>query len=160
MDMRKNGSVVAALLSAVLGVMLIVMKGEVISIVLTVIGCALIIAAITDFFRGFTTAGVIKAVIGVSVLVFGWLFINLALYILAAVIIIAGLMQIVRIHRIGQVFLTDAERILAYIKPVLTVLAGAVLLFNQGGVIDWIFIFTGILLIAEGILELLGVIRN
>lgn len=160
MIIRRNGSVITALLYAALGIMLIVMKGETISIALTVIGCSLMIAAVADFFRGFTVTGIIKAVIGACVLVFGWLFINLALYILAAVIIITGLMQIVQTHHIGQVFLSDVERIFAYIKPALTVFAGAVLLFNQRGVIDWAFIFAGVLLIVEGILELLDAVRN
>ena len=83
------------------------------------------------------------------------MFINLALYILAAGIIIFGLLQIIGTHRIGTVFLTSRESVMAYIRPVLTISVGALLLFHQDGVIDWLFIVTGILLAAEGVLDLL-----
>ena len=158
--MQKNENLISALISIILGLMLIVMKGEIISITLTILGIVGIIMAIIDFVHSLTMTGIIKAVVGACVLVFGWMFVNLSLYILAAVIIIMGLMQIVSIHRIGQVFLTTGEKMLAYIRPVLTVIAGAILFFNQGGVINWVFVLTGILLLVEGVLNLVDATRK
>ena len=53
----------------------------------------------------------------------------------------------------SPVNLSKQDKVVVYAKPVLTVLAGAILLLNQGGVIDWIFMVVGILLIVEGALE-------
>ena len=158
--MQRNGNLISGLISIALGLMLIIMKGEVISVALTVLGTTAIVMAVADFTKGFTASGIVKAVVGVCILVFGWLFINVALYLLAGAIIIMGLMQILEIHRSGIVFLTNGEKILAYLKPVLTVLAGILLLFNQGGVIDGVFIATGVLLIFEGILGLADQIKQ
>lgn len=158
--MQRNGNLISGLISIALGLMLIIIKGEVISVALTVLGTAAIVMAVADFIKGFTASGIVKAVVGVCILVFGWLFINVALYLLAGAIIIMGLMQILEIHRSGIVFLTNGEKILAYLKPVLTVLAGILLLFNQGGVIDGVFIATGVLLIFEGILGLADQIKQ
>lgn len=150
--MTKKGNVFSAAISIVLGLMLLIMKDDVISIALTILGIAVIISAIVDF--KMTNSAIIKAVIGVCILLFGWLFVNLALYVLAAAIIISGLLQISDISKLSPVNLPAKEKALLYLKPVLTVLAGACLLFNQGGTIAWVFTATGILLIAEGILDL------
>ncbi len=153
--MLKRNRIISAVSAIALGLLFIILKGEVIGIGITVFGLAAIIMAILDFVNGFAAAGAVKGVVGVCILVFGWMFINLALYILAAGIIIFGLLQIIGTHRIGTVFLTSRESVMAYIRPVLTISVGALLLFHQDGVIDWLFIVTGILLAAEGVLDLL-----
>lgn len=157
--MQTKDKLFSALVSIVLGLLLLILKGEVISIVLTIIGVVLLLAALADFRSQRTNGAIIKAVIGVCVLAFGWAFVNLALYIVAAVIIIMGLMQISDIRKTSPVNLTLMEKVVIYAKPVLTVVAGAFLFLNQGGAINWVFIVTGLLLIAEGVLELLAVKR-
>ncbi len=153
--MLKRNRIISAVSAIALGLLFIILKGEVIGIGITVFGLAAIIMAILDFVNGFAAVGAVKGVVGICILVFGWMFINLALYILAAGIIIFGLLQIIGTHRIGTVFLTSRESVMAYIRPVLTISVGALLLFHQDGVIDWLFIVTGILLAAEGVLDLL-----
>lgn len=144
---------VNGLVSVVLGLLLFILKGEVISLVLTVIGVLMLVSAFFDWRNKQTNSAIVKLVIGVCVLAFGWMFVNLALYIVAAVIVIAGLKKIVVIKDVSPVNLTLQEKIFLYAKPVLTVFAGVILFFNQGGVINWVFIVVGILLIVEGLLE-------
>lgn len=158
--MDKKENILSAAISILLGVLLIIMKGKVITIALTVLGIGILISAVVDFLYKMTNSAIVKAVIGVCVLLFGWLFVNLALYILAAAIIIMGLLQLSNIKKFSPVNLTFSEKAILYAKPLITVLAGAFLLFNQSGAIAWIFIVTGILLIGEGILELIGLIKR
>lgn len=157
--MTKKENLFSAVVSIVLGCMLIVMKGDIIRIALTVLGIAVLLSAVNSLICGMTNNGIIKAVIGICILVFGWMFINLALYILAAGIIVSGLLQISDIHKFAPVNLTGVQKCLAYAGPVFMVAAGACLLFNQGGTIAWIFIITGLLLVAEGVMQLIGTIR-
>lgn len=158
--MDKKESMMTSIISIVLGLLLIVMKGEIISLALTVLGVAVLVSAGVDFANKWMNTGIVKAVIGVCILVFGWVFVNLALYILAAAIIIMGLLQISNIYKYAPVEITLKGKILLYAKPALTVLAGGCLLFNQGGTIDWIFIVTGILLMVEGVLELADAFKS
>ena len=158
--MKKNESIVSAIISIVLGFMLTIMKSEVISIAITILGIAILISAIIDFLNKLTNAAIIKGVIGICILVFGWMFVNLALYILAAAIIVMGLLQIANMRNFVPVNLTTMDKVLIYLKPIITVLAGACLLFHQGGTIDWIFIVAGVLLIIEGILNLLYAMKG
>ena len=41
-----------------------------------------------------------------------------------------------------------------YIAPILNILLGLLLLFNQGGTLAWIFIVVGVLLIVDGVMLL------
>lgn len=141
------------LFAIVLGLLLFLLKGEVISIVLTIIGILILVSAFFDWKNQRTNTGLVKLVVGICILFFGWLFVNLALFLLAAVIIIIGLKKIIQVKEQNPVNLSMQEKVVVYAKPVLTVLAGAILLLNQGGVIDWIFMAVGILLIIEGALE-------
>ncbi len=152
--MRRKDNAVMAIGMIVLGLLLIVLKGGVVDIAMTVFAVSMIVTAILDFVNKRTNDGIIKAVLGVCILVFGWMFVNLALYILGAVLIVMGLMLLVNLRR-GSMF-EDSNRALNYIRPIVMVVAGACLLFNQGGTIDWIFIVGGIMLLIEGLLELVG----
>ena len=152
--MKKESSALA-LISILTGVILIILKGDVINILITVIGIGIIISAIMDFAKRLTHTAITKGILGLCVLVFGSLFINLALYILAAALIIMGFLRIESIHSISPVNLTFREKVAIYIKPTLIVVAGVCLLFNQGGVINQVFVVAGVVLIIEGFLEII-----
>ncbi len=154
--MNQKGNVASALGSILLGALLIIMKGKIISAAITVLAVFVIIGAIVDFTAGLVNFGIVKMVAGVCILVFGWIFASLAFYILAAGIILMGLLQISSIKKNMPVNLTAGERFQEYFKPGLMVIAGACLLFNQSGTIAWVFIATGFLLIVNGIMTLIG----
>lgn len=154
--MNQKENIISALGSILLGILLIVMKGKVITAAITILAIFVILGAVADFMAGLANIGIMKAVAGVCILVFGWLFAALAFYILAAGIIVMGLLQITSIKKTMPVNLTAGERFQKYFKPGLMVVAGACLLFNQSGTIAWAFIVTGILLIVNGVMSLFG----
>ncbi len=157
--MNKKENIISAAIAIVIGLLLIILKGKVISIALTVVGVAILISAISDFIGKKTEGGIIKAVIGVCVLVFGWVFVELAFYILAAALIIMGITQIANIRKYGPHGVTLKDNALIYGKSIITALAGVCLLFNQGGTINGVFIVAGILLLVDGVMELISAIK-
>ncbi len=154
--MNQKENVASALGSILLGILLIVMKGKIITAAITLLAVFVIVGAIMDFAAGLVNYGIVKSVAGICILVFGWVFASLAFYILAAGIILMGLLQISSIKKTMPVNLTAGERFQEYFKPGLMVVAGACLLFNQSGTIAWAFIVTGILLIVNGVMSLFG----
>lgn len=154
--MNQKENVASALGSILLGILLIVMKGKIITAAITILAVFVIVGAIMDFVAGLVNYGIVKLVAGICILVFGWVFASLAFYILAAGIILMGLLQISSIKKTMPVNLTAGERFQEYFKPGLMVVAGACLLFNQSGTIAWAFIVTGILLIVNGVMSLFG----
>ena len=150
--MNQKGNVASALGSILLGILLIVMKGKIITAAITLLAVFVIVGAIMDFVAGLVNYGIVKSVAGICILVFA----SLAFYILAAGIILMGLLQISSIKKTMPVNLTVGERFQEYFKPGLMVVAGACLLFNQSGTIAWAFIATGVLLVINGIMTLVG----
>ena len=85
--MKKSDKLLTGLFTIVLGVLFIVLKGEVVSIGMTIMGVALIISSILDLIRKQGRQSIIKIVIGAVVIVFGWTLVSAALYIMAAVLL-------------------------------------------------------------------------
>lgn len=97
--MNQKENVASALGSILLGILLIVMKGKIITAAITLLAVFVIVGAIMDFVAGLVNYGIVKSVAGICILVFGWVFASLAFYILAAGIIIMGLLQISSIKK-------------------------------------------------------------
>ena len=153
-------NLIVALATIVLGVLFIVLKGEVVSIAMTVLGVALIIAGVIDIVNKLTTEGVIKAVLGVALLVCGWTLVSLALYIMAAVLLIYGILLMIEIIKNMKKSDKMVNKVLKLVEPVVMIIVAACLLFNQGGAIAWVFILAGILLIVDGALGLVNALRK
>ena len=158
--MKRKDDLISAVISMLIGVMLVVMKGQVVSIAITVFAVIVMISAVIDLVNKLINSSIAKAVIGVCLLIFGWVFVSVALYLLAAGIIIFGLLRIVNMHKILPEDMTHEQKLFAYSRPAITVLAGICLLFNQGGAVDWVFILTGILLVAEGVLDVADALKK
>ena len=157
--MNKFQKLIPALFDIVLGILFIVLKGEVISIGMTVAGAVLVVLAVLSLIKKRIPACVVYAVLAALVFVAGWLFVKIALYILAAILLIHGVMQLLTLitsKRKRSIGMT----ILLLITPIFNVVAGICLLFNQGGTIAWVFIVTGIFLIVEGVLALFGLLDS
>ena len=150
--MKKNQ--ITGMAAIIIGFLLLFLKGAIISILLTVIGILVLVSAFMDWRSQKTNGAIIKAIVGVCILAFGWLFINLALILVAAVLIGVGIKKILEIRANSPANLTLQDNVFLYAKPALMVFAGIILFFNQGGVIDWVFIVVGVLLIVEGALEI------
>ena len=158
--MERKDDLISAVISMLVGVMLVVMKGQVVSIAITVFAVIVMISAVIDLVNKLINSAIAKAVIGVCLLIFGWVFVEVALYLLAAGIIIFGLLRIVNMHKVLPEDLTHEQKLFAYIRPAITVLAGICLLFNQGGAVNWVFILTGVLLVAEGVLDVADALKS
>ena len=154
--MNKTSDFISALMTLALGILFLILKGDVIGIALTVLGVALIVTAIVDLVRKSTTSGVVKAVLGVVVLLFGWLFLEVAMLILGIVLLIFGILGLVkRIMALGQ-----AQKLLAtvlgFIEPIVCIIASIFLITSTGAALNWAVIVGGICLIVDGVLALIA----
>lgn len=150
--MKKKNQTIAGAFAIALGILFIAAQNRVIQITLSVLGAALLIMAIIDFVEKEYFKASFLAVGGISVVVFGWVFIDLALYLISAFLLLIGIVQLILMFKIKALGFTPFNRFLAFAKPVATVIAGACLLFNKNGTLDWLFIIAGVLITVEGIL--------
>ncbi len=149
---------IIAIVTVVLGVLFMALKGQVISIALTVLGAMLILLAVKDFIQKFWIAGAIKAGIGLMIIVAGWLFVSIALYGFAILLCVYGCADFYRELKdpiVGEPF---GRKLVRFIKPVLTILVGVCFFFHQGATVDVVFLIAGIVLAVDGVLMLVSCI--
>ena len=151
--MRTN-RLLSSLLTIVIGIMFIILKSEVISIAMTVIGVSLILAGIIDLTKKKTTNAIIELIFGLMVIIFGWTLLNAALIILAVLILIYGIFQLFEVSK------RKRKSFIHYLEPILSIVVAICLLFNKGGTINIIFTISGVILIIEGILSLVDYFRR
>ena len=151
----KGGSFVTAAGLIALGLLFILFKGEVISIAMSIIGISLIVWGVVNLANKLVTLGTIKIVLGAFVLLAGWLLITLALYILGACLLVWGISDLYRLSKvkIKKVTLPVALHIA---QPIIYILVALTLFFNQGGALSWMFTVSGIFLLVDGVVALIG----
>ncbi len=147
--MKLTNNLIRAVISIVLGILFIVKQGGVIGIAMTLVGICAIVMAVFDLIAKKTVSAIIKAVVGIAVIVFGWVLVDLALFVIAAVLIINGITELISAIK-------TSPKVLTYVTPAVTLLAGICLLFNGGGAVNFVFIIAGALLIADGVLSIVG----
>lgn len=159
MKKRLGNDIVTAIALIVIGALFMIYKSEVISIAMSLIGVTLIVLGIVDAVRKFVVSGVVKIVFGVLVLAAGWLFISLALYILGAFLLIAGISELYNLTKIKikKISLPVAMHIA---QPIIYILVAICLFFNQGGALSWVFTVSGLFLIIDGVVALIGSFDN
>ena len=155
--MNKPSQLVSALLTLALGILFVILRGQVVGIAILVLGIALIISAIIDFVKKNITAGVIKAVLGIVVLVLGGLLKDIALIILGIVLLLYGVLELVkRLTSKKKKKNATWVRVLGLIEPVLCILVSLALIFRPGQALDIAILIGGIVLIVDGALALIA----
>ena len=154
--MKKTEKIISALLTIALGVLLIVLKGNIISILMTVLGVGLVVFGILDLINKLIPPAVTKIVVGVVVILCGWLIVSAVLYVLAALLLIAWILLLYEKIKNRVVCSTLWYTICEYAVPAVFLIIGSLLLFNQGNTVVWVFILSGIFTIVEGGLLLIS----
>ena len=152
--MKKSQKLTSPLIMLIIGILLLVFKGGVVSIALTVLGVLFLIIGIIDITNKKMQTGITRLIIGAVIIVFGWLFVQIALYIIAVILAIAGIYGLISL-------MTQKKKFsLIYLNPLLLFVAGVCLFFNQGVTMDWVFVVVGAVFLVQGILGAYGSLKK
>ncbi len=145
--MKKSEMIISAIFTIAIGVLLMIMKGEMISVFMTVLGVSLIVFGLLDLLQKNVPFAVVKIVVGGVVILFGWTIVSAVVYILASIVLIVGILALYDClrYRLHCVQGKEALKILA--TPVVCILIGLILFFNQW---DWVFVVAGLFTVLEG----------
>lgn len=142
-----NSSLIAGILSVVIGILFCIFKGEIVSWMMTAIGVVLIVMGILDIIAKNLTKGIIEIAIGVAIIVCGWLIVQIVLLILGILLVVYGVLCIKDIK---------VKNIFSILKVVLLIALGVLLIINKFAALDWMFIVIGVIAIVNGCIILLG----
>ena len=141
-----SSNLLTALAYAVIGVLLIMLKGSSIEILMTVFGALLVVAGVVDFFgNNDYFEGLVKVAIGIAIIVFGWALTQLVLFLLGALLIIKGILDLLKLRKKG---------LSACLPALATILVGVLIVCAKW--LDVLFVVAGVIFIIDAILTLFG----
>ena len=153
--MKKTERIIAAVLTMVVGILLIAMQDKFIGLLMSIAGACLIVLGVVDLCHRYVPPAVVKIVSGVLIIVCGWILVEAVLYIVSAMLLIAGILvlydKIKKRVRCDTLFKT----ILEYALPAMFIAIGCLLLFHQAFALEIIFVVVGCLTLIEGSILLL-----
>jgi hypothetical protein len=139
-----------------LGIALLILRGSLISVLMSVVGIVFIAFGIIQWIKGQIVLAIIKAVIGIVLIICGWTVVSAVLYVLAAAVMITGILLLYEQLKNQGCGATLLQKIAAFAYPIVCILIGFFLLFNNGNEAQWVFIVSGSLTVLEGGLLLLS----
>ncbi len=133
---------------AVIGLLLIILRGGSLGILMTVVGVLLIALGIVDVVRDKETVkGVVEAVIGVVIIVCGWTIASIVLLIFGILLIVKGVMDAWENRKKG---------FKALISPLITIVIGICLVVAKWALMDVLCIIAGVIFLINAVLVLFG----
>ncbi len=154
--MKKIGfyQISSGLFSIITGLMLAFLRGNILNMVITVIGIGFIVSGLAFGIKHITKFSLLKIIMGICTVVFGNTFINLSMYIMGIALIVLGITQFVSANSYSKGRMGFRYMTLVFIRPVLTLVAGVFIFFNPLGSIEALFLVCGILMTAGGAWDL------
>ena len=153
--MKKAERIIAAVLTMVVGILLIAMQDKFIGVLMSIAGACLIALGVVDLCHRYVPPAVVKIISGILIIVCGWVLVEAVLYIIAAMLLIAGILLLYDKIKKRVACDTVFKTVLEYALPSVFIVIGCVLLFHQAFAIEIIFVITGILTLLDGTILLL-----
>ncbi len=141
-------AILTSVLYAVIGLLLIILKGGSLGILMTVVGVLLIVLGVVDIVKNKDTLkGIIEAVIGIAIIVCGWVVADIVLLVLGIVLIVKGVMELFKNFKNGFG---------AMLSPIITIVIGVLLVIAKWALMDVLCIVAGVIFLINAVLVLLG----
>lgn len=151
--METNSRTIAGIIYIVMGMLCLILRGDIILYAAFCVGTALIVFGIMELVYERTIPGVICLICGLVIMLLGWLMISVILYIIAIAVIVTGIVKLTRLPERAAV--NDGFFRPDILRPVLMIICGILLFVNQAAAVSAVFIVIGILLIVAGIFALM-----
>lgn len=141
-------AILTSVLYAVVGLLLIILKGGSLGILMTIVGVLLIALGVIDVVKNKQTVkGIIEAVIGVAIIVCGWVVADIVLLVLGVVLIVKGALELFKNFKNGFG---------AMLSPIITIVIGILLVVAKWALMDVLCIIAGVIFLINAVLVLLG----
>ena len=143
-----TNNILTCAIYAVIGLLLIILRGGSLNILMTVVGALLLVMGIVDLVKNKDTVkGLIEAVIGVAIIVCGWLVVDIVLLVFGILLILKGVIEVIRNYKSG---------FKAVLSPIVTLIIGVLLVIAKWTLLDVICIIAGVVFLVNAVLVLFG----
>lgn len=143
-----TNNVLTCAMYAIIGLLLIILRGESLGILMTVVGLLLLAMGIVDVVKNKETVkGIIEAVAGLAIIVFGWTVASIVLLIFGIFLIVKGVMEL---------FQNMSNGFMAMLSSIVTIIIGVLLVIAKWTLLDVMCLVAGIIFMINAALVLFG----
>lgn len=143
-----TNNVLTCLFYAVIGLLLVIMKGGSLNILMTIVGILFIGIGVIDAIQNKDLVkGIVEMVLGIAIIVFGWLIADIVLLVFGVLLIVKGVMELLNTYKRG---------IAAVLPPLATIVIGILLVVAKWALMDVMCIIAGIIFLINAALALFG----
>ena len=158
--MKKTEKFLLAFVLIALGILLVILRDKIVSILMTVLGLGLIAYAVADIIKKLIPPAVVKLAFGAVIILCGWFVVSAVLYLISALLLVVGILLLYEKLKMRIRCATPFYTVCEYAVPVLFLLVGILLLFNRGNTVAWVFVFSGLCTVLQGGLLLVNAITS
>ncbi len=148
--MKKSEKIISALVLMALGITFLVLKDNFIGILMTIAGVGFIVLGAVDAIGRCFPLAIIKTLSGALLIICGWAVVEAVLYILSGLLLVFGTLLLCEKIKSGRYCSSFWRGVLEYATPTICISIGILLLFHNSAIVGFVFIFSGVLTIAEG----------
>ena len=141
-------NVLTCLFYAVIGLLLVIMKGGSLNILMTIVGILFIGIGVIDAIQNQDLVkGIVEMVLGIAIIVFGWLIADIVLLVFGVLLIVKGVMELLNTYKRG---------VAAVLSPLATIVIGILLVVAKWALMDVMCIIAGVIFLINAALALFG----
>ena len=141
-------NVINCAIYAVIGLLLLILKGGSLGILMTAIGALFVVMGIIDAIaKKEVISGIVKIGIGVLIIVFGWLIADIVLLIFGILLIVSGVLDFIKNLKNG---------LLALVPAIITIILGIMFVVAKWALLDVFCIIAGVIFLINAALALFG----
>lgn len=151
---KLDSGLLNAALYILAGLLFCILRGEVLSILFTIVGILFVVQAILHFVQKQYPNGAVSAVIGLVLLIGGNLITQVILIVFGVFLLVRGAFSLFAHLR------SKKPSTWALVASAGTLLIGILLIVSNWLIVDWVFIIIGVVMIVDGVMSLLGSLRR
>jgi len=148
--LKKSERIIVSVVAITLGVLLVAWRGDIIQVLMTVLGISLVVWAVLSLIQHDAKVAVLKLICGILSVAFGWLLVSAVAYVLATVLVLLAIYLTVDFFRKGNRLSLSLACTTLALQPIWLVLMGLFLFLNNGGEAEWAFVLTGVFTVLYG----------
>lgn len=152
MAKKTNFKLFSSLLYIIIGALLVIFRSQTLEWAMTIAGIVFVISGILDLVQENWAGGAVSLIIGIAILILGWAFAQIVLLVLGILIAIKGIVALIDMLK------KTSKGLLEIIYPILSIVVGLMLAF--GNALDIMIVIVGVLLIVDGVIDLLGSVKK
>jgi len=148
----KNSELLSSIILILVGVLLAIFRDNVLQWLMTAVGAVFIVLGVLDVVKKNWVNGAVSIIIGAAIVVLGWTLTSIVLIVLGVLLAIKSIISLYEIVK------SKKKNVMELVYAIAGIFLGVMLAF--GNLLSILILIAGILLVIDGVLGLVGALKD